>query len=79
MLKEIWQSTCTTLYAQKWLNQLLAFSYKSGDLGPLNGIILGMFSLVKHKIMEPWSISFGQLTLYKGHIHIPSSKTLINW
>lgn len=35
----------------KWLNQLLAFSYKSGDLGLLNGIMLGMFSLVQHKIM----------------------------
>ena len=50
MLKEIWQSTCTTLYVQKWLNQLLAFSYKSGDLGPLNGIMLGMFSLVQQKL-----------------------------
>lgn len=35
----------------KWLNQLLAFSYKSGNLGPLNGIMLGMFSLVQYKIM----------------------------
>lgn len=59
----------------KWLNRPLASSDKSGNLGHLDGIMLGMLSHVQHKTMEQWSVSFGPLTLYKGPIYVPPSET----
>lgn len=62
---------------KKWLNQPLAFSYKSGNLCPLNRIIIGMFSYLQYKTMEQWSVYFGPMTLYKGPIYDPPSKSCL--
>lgn len=60
VLTEIWQSTRTTLFLRKWLNQPPAFSYKSGNLCPLKKIMIGMFSSVQYKTMKQLSVYFGQ-------------------
>lgn len=55
----------------KWLNQPLAFSYRSGNLCLFNRVMKRMFSCVQYKSMEQWSIYFGTGTLHKGPVHVP--------
>lgn len=68
VLTGIWQLTVHHPLHKKWLNQPLAFSYESGNLCPLNRIMIGMFSYLQYKTMEQWSVYFGPVTLYKGPI-----------
>lgn len=61
----------------EWLNEIVAFSYRSGNLRPCNRIMTGMFSYVQYKTMEQWGVCVGPGTLYKVPSMLSHHKILL--